>query len=104
VTDQNPERAKPPVSEPQHPDYARVQDLITAKVDAPATLGKFDIIAALNELGDAQSISYSGVGRAVQFLQIKDPLELQQRMDEVMRIALFWTEGFLIGANFKREG
>jgi hypothetical protein len=93
---------QPQFSEPDHPDYQRLQDLIQNLVEIPAQLGGFDIVALLAQTVDPQSVSYAAIARAVAFLRVKDPMDLQQRMDEVMAQALFWTEGFVIGSHFMK--
>jgi hypothetical protein len=88
---------------PQHPDV----DLLAVVVERhlrPREGVSMDeaLRMALGSLVDPPSGSWAGVQRAIGFLGITTPEELQRRHLEVFRLGVFWLDGFIAGGHLER--
>lgn len=88
--------------EPDHPDFEALNK-IALRVGADAAREDFDPREALEGLVDPSSAITLGIGKALNFLGIGSPKEMQERMDEVMAQAMYWVDGLHHGIEFDRQ-
>lgn len=88
--------------EPEHPDF-KVLDRLALEIGTEAAREDFDPREALAGLIDPKSAITLGIGKAVNFLGITSPKEMQERMDEVMSQAMYWVDGLHHGIEFERQ-
>lgn len=88
-------------AEPDHQDF-KVLDRLALSIATEAAREDFDPRVALAGLVDPKSAITLGIGKAINFLGIESPKEMQERMDEVMAQAMYWVDGLHHGIEFER--
>jgi hypothetical protein len=90
----------PPFDIPDHEDFERLMAIVSTKIDEPASEEDWDWQSLIGSVVDPKSSAYVGLSRAMSYLQIKDPQQLQANLDLVMKTAMVWADGLFTGYHY----
>lgn len=89
---------------PSHPDLDSLSSVVSEYLTPrPGEKADDRLRESLELLADSKSASYVAIQRAIGFLEIKGPDELQERYQEVFRLSIFWLDGFIAGGHLERS-